>query len=134
MSSLAVDTNVLVRLFIGDDKNQQETAIRLFEANDEIVIPTSVWMETVWILLRAYKIPSETVVAQLRNFIGSVPNLVVQEDEVEAGLSVMENGGDFADGVNEYLGSRLGAEKFATFDKKAVGILNRLGRPALLLK
>lgn len=40
MSSLAVDTNVLVRLFIGDDKNQQETAIRLFEANDEIVIPT----------------------------------------------------------------------------------------------
>ncbi|KPN72652.1 type II toxin-antitoxin system VapC family toxin [Neisseria sp. 83E34] len=134
MSAIAIDTNVLIRLLVGDDLEQQQKAIELFEMNHEIMISTTVLIETVWVLLRVYKTPRKMIVDQLRNFIVSVPNLVVKEDEIEAGLAVMENGGDFADGVNEYIGSQLGAEKFATFDKKAANILNELGRQVILLR
>ena len=51
----------------------------------------------------------------------------------EAGLSLLEAGGDFADGVIAYEGAWLGAETFVSFDKKAVCLLNRQGRRATLL-
>ncbi len=37
---------------------------------------------------------------------------------VEAGLSVLGTGGDFADGVIAYEGRWLGAEELVSFDKK----------------
>jgi transposase len=52
---------------------------------------------------------------------------------VEAGLSVLEAGGDFADGVIAYEGSWLGGETFVSFDKKAVVLLIKQGQSARLL-
>ncbi len=50
----------------------------------------------------------------------------------EAGLAVLEAGGDFADGVIAFEGSRLGADVFVSFDRRAakavasIGIASRL--------
>jgi predicted nucleic-acid-binding protein len=52
---------------------------------------------------------------------------------VEAGLSILELGGDFADGVIAYEGSWLGGETFVSFDKKAVALLATQGQSARLL-
>ena len=52
---------------------------------------------------------------------------------VEAGLEGMEAGGDFADGVIAFEGYWLGAEEFASFDKKAVSLLQSQGKRAHLL-
>jgi predicted nucleic-acid-binding protein len=52
---------------------------------------------------------------------------------VEAGLSVLNAGGDFADGIMAYEGSWLGGETFVSFDKKAVSLLTAHGQPARLL-
>jgi predicted nucleic-acid-binding protein len=52
---------------------------------------------------------------------------------VEAGLSVLEGGGDFADGVIAYEGSWLGAQEFLSFDSKAVSLLQSQGIHARLL-
>jgi len=53
---------------------------------------------------------------------------------VEAGLSVLDAGGDFADGVIAYDGSWLGGESFVSFDQKAVKLLAAQGQPAQLLQ
>ena len=52
---------------------------------------------------------------------------------VEAGLSVLEGGGDFTDGVIAYEGSWLGAQEFLSFDSKAVSVLQSQGVHARLL-
>ena len=46
---------------------------------------------------------------------------------VEAGLAMLDAGGDFADGVIAYEGRWLGAETFVSFDKKAVEMLTSAG-------
>jgi len=52
---------------------------------------------------------------------------------IEAGLSVLDAGGDFADGVIAYEGNWLGAEEFVSFDAKAISVLQSQGRRARLL-
>ena len=60
-------------------------------------------------------------------------NVEVNRPAVEAGLLVLEAGGDFADGVIAYEGNWLGGETFVSFDKKAVAILSSQGQSARLL-
>ncbi|WP_373747367.1 type II toxin-antitoxin system VapC family toxin [Neisseria dentiae] len=134
MSSIAIDTNVLVRLFVNDDEAQQNTAVELLEQAESVIIPTTVLIETVWVLNRSYKIPLADILALLRDFVSSVPKLVVQENEIEAGFAMMERNGDFADGINAFCGAMLGAEQFVTFDKQAARILQETGVKTLLLK
>ncbi len=43
-------------------------------------------------------------------------NVVVNRPAVEAGLSALHSGGDFADGVIAYDGAWLGGEIFVSFD------------------
>lgn len=53
---------------------------------------------------------------------------------VEAGLALLEAGGDFADGVMAYEGTWLGGETFISFDKQAVELLAGQGLATQLLK
>ncbi|GHU26499.1 hypothetical protein AGMMS50256_03860 [Betaproteobacteria bacterium] len=60
--------------------------------------------------------------------------IVCKEDEVNAGMQMLERSGDFADGVNEYSGRMMahGASVFATFDKDAVKLLTERGIAAMI--
>ncbi|MDX8516037.1 hypothetical protein RFM70_29585 [Mesorhizobium sp. VK23E] len=51
----------------------------------------------------------------------SSANVATNRPAAEAGLAVLEAGGDFADGAIAFEGSWLGAETFLSFDKKARG-------------
>ena len=59
--------------------------------------------------------------------------MAVNRPAVEAGLTALEAGGDFADGVIAYEGEWLGADEFVSFDSKAVSLLRSQGVPAHLL-
>jgi predicted nucleic-acid-binding protein len=56
-------------------------------------------------------------------------------DEVAAGLTMMQHGGDFADGVIAYTGHKMahGNAVFISFDKKAVRLLAEQGIASLVL-
>jgi predicted nucleic-acid-binding protein len=58
---------------------------------------------------------------------------VTNQPVVEAGLRMLDAGGDFADGAIACEGEWLGAEEFASFDKEAVSLLRQHGRQARLL-
>ena len=57
-------------------------------------------------------------------------HVVMNRPAVEAGLSALDAGGDFADGVIAYEGNWLGAEEFVSFDSKAVSMLKSQGNRA----
>lgn len=60
-------------------------------------------------------------------------NVVMNRPAVDAGLAILEAGGDFADGVIAYEGLWLGGNTFISFDKQAVELLLAQGQAARLL-
>ena len=118
---ITVDTNVLVRFLTWDDAPQAALAAQAIEAAETVVLPIVVLCETVWVLRRAYKLPPREIAATLRDLIDSKP---VEVDRVaaEAGIALLERGGDFADGVILFEAERAGAPHLVTFDR-ALGAL-----------
>lgn len=74
---VAADTNVLVRFLTWDDTGQAAKAARVIEEANAVFISTVVLCEVVRVLKRAYRY------------------------KAEAGLRLLEAGGDFADGVKQ---------------------------------
>ena len=83
-------------------------------------------------LRQVYGFTAADVAIAIRALL-AVANVEVNRPAVEAGLSVLEAGGDFADGAIAYEGSWLGGETFVSFDKKAVTLLTAAGQSARLL-
>jgi predicted nucleic-acid-binding protein len=76
--------------------------------------------------------PTAKVAHSIRALIDS-GNVVTNLPAVEAGLALLDKGGDFADGVIAYEGHWLGAEEFVSFDKQAVKLFKAQGKRARLL-
>jgi predicted nucleic-acid-binding protein len=88
--------------------------------------------ELVWVLRRVYGFKAGEVADTIRS-LTSADNVETNRPAVEAGLAMLDAGGDFADGVIAYEGRWLGAETLVSFDKKAVETLKALGVSARLL-
>ena len=129
---VAVDTNVLVRAVMRDDLAQADIAAKVLTEAQLIAVAMPCLCEFVWVLLRVYSLQPSDAAAAIRALLAAA-NVEVNRPAVEAGLSLLEAGGDFADGVIAYEGNWLGAETFVSFDKKAVALLGTLGQSARLL-
>jgi len=128
---ITVDTNVLVRAAVQDDESQSPLAATVLQQAELIAISLPVLCEFVWVLERGYKKPVADIASAIRQLMNTV-NVVMNEPAVEAGLQVLNAGGDFADGVIAYEGEFLGADRLVSFDKKAVSVFQSLGRKAEL--
>jgi predicted nucleic-acid-binding protein len=112
---IAIDTNVVVRFLLNDDAQQAQRARRLIEAED-VFLPTSVLLETEWVLRGAYKRPRAILLEMLRAFLG-LPRVIAQDWPVAlSALEWAEQGMDFADAL--HLASCSSCESFATFDRE----------------
>jgi len=130
---IIADTNLLVRFVVKDNEKQFLAAQQLFEKCNEIIIPTHVICELIWVLTRIYEIDLITIY-QIIDIILKSKKTTVKEDEIEAGLYMYREGGEFADGVIAYTGSKMTNNKavFASFDKKAVNLLSDIGVIAIV--
>jgi len=129
---VTVDTNVLVRAVVRDDIAQADAAIQILTDATLIMVALPCLCALVWVLRRVYGFQSGDVAAAIRALLATA-NVEVNRPAAEAGLSVLEAGGDFADGVIAYEGNWLGGETFVSFDKKAVALLTAQGQSAHLL-
>ncbi|MDP1607188.1 MAG: type II toxin-antitoxin system VapC family toxin [Rhodocyclaceae bacterium] len=129
---LVVDTNVLVRAVVCDDPAQARVAARALTDAELIAVALPCLCEFVWVLRKVYAFQSAEVAAAIRALLAAA-NVEVNRPAVEAGLSVLAAGGDFADGVIAYEGNWLGGETFVSFDKKAVALLAAQGQSVRLL-
>ena len=128
---ITADTNVLVRALTDDHIEQSRAARIALGKADMVALTIPTLCELVWVL-RSYRIPSSDIARTLRGLLDGA-NIAVNRPAAEAGLAVLETGGDFADGVIAYEGSWLGADTFVSFDKKAVSLIEAQGRSARLL-
>lgn len=129
---LTADTNVLIRAAVQDDLHQARRAAKVLVEADLIAITVPVLCEFVWVLRRGYKKSASDVSDSIRRLMKSA-NVAMNRPAVEAGLSALDAGGDFADGVIAYEGEWLGADEFVSFDSKAVSLLQSQGSRARLL-
>lgn len=129
--SLIVDTNILLRAMIVDHEIESTKAQALLASN-EVTIPNQALCEMVWVLRRLYKRSQSDLIEAVHTWM-NIKTVTLDRGAVEAGLAFLEAGGDFADGVIEFEGRKLGGETLATFDKRAASIVRASGRECLLL-
>ena len=129
---ITADTNVLIRAAVQDDVHQAQRAAKVLQEADLVAVPVPVLCEFVWVLRRGYKKSVPDISDAIHRLMNGA-NVVMNRPAVEAGLSVLNAGGDFADGIIAYEGDWLGAEEFVSFDSKAISILQSQGTRARLL-
>jgi predicted nucleic-acid-binding protein len=129
---LAVDTNVLVRGAVRDDAAQAVATDKLLRQASLIAVSLPCLCEFTWVVPRVYGVDPVAVTAAIRAML-ETGKMVMNRPAVEAGLAMLEAGGDFADGVMAHAGFWLGGEIFVSFDRKAVALFARQGISAELL-
>lgn len=129
---ITVDTNILVRAVVCDDKKQAKAAVKLLKDAEVIAVSLPCLCEFVWVLRRVYNFGQQDISAVL-DVLLDAGNVAVNRPAVDAGLAVLNAGGDFADGLIAYEGSWLGGDTFVSFDKKAVSLIAKQGQQARLL-
>ena len=127
----SVDTNVLVRAVVRDDPAQGDIAAKLLAEAEIIAVALPCLCEFVWVLRRVYGFGTEDIATAIDALIATA-NVEVNRPAVEAGLTVLKAGGDFADGIIAFEGAWLGGETFVSFDRKAVALLSAQGIAARL--
>ena len=129
---ITADTNILVRAVTGDDARQSKLAQVELQAADVVALTLPTLCELVWVLSQGYRIGAPDIAETIRRLMNGA-NVSTNRPAVEAGLSMLEAGGDFADGVIAYEGRWLGADVFLSFDKKAAKLLRARGETVRLL-
>ena len=118
---------------IAGDRAQQSKAVQLaLKKADAVALAIPALCELVWVLSQGYNIPPRDIAEAIRRLMNGA-NVVVNRPAAEAGLALLDAGGDFADGVIAYEGNWLGADAFVSFDKKAVKLMKAKGASARLL-
>jgi len=129
---ITADTNVLLRLILADDEAQGLAAVEAMESASLVAVSVHSLCELAWVLDRLYKKARPEIAAAIRGVI-EAENVVVNRPAADAGLAVLDAGGDFADGVIAFDGQWLGGETFVSFDKRAVKLLEGQGIAAQLM-
>jgi predicted nucleic-acid-binding protein len=130
--NVVVDTNVLIRAAVRDNRDQARIADAVLKNASVIAVTTPCLCEFAWVLRSVYDFERSDVALAMRA-LASAANVVMDRPTLEAGLAVLEAGGDFADGAIAHEGEWLGGTEFVSFDRKAVALLTAQGRAARLL-
>ena len=116
-----VDTNVLIRAFLADDKDQatkaQNLIVKASEKN-ELFISSYALLEFVWVL-KTKKFTREEVYEAVITLVDSTGVIIGQRDVIlEAAEKYIKGKADFGDYMILCEGEKSGAHQMATFDQK----------------
>lgn len=109
----AVDTNVLVRIFVPDDAGQGVAAQQAMAAGS-IFVPKTVVIELEWVLRSGYGQPRATIVAAIEMILVTANVEVEDAAVVERALDWFRRGMDLADAI--HLASSGHVDAFVSFD------------------
>ena len=129
----ALDTNVIVRFLINDDRTQGRKARVLFEnaerGGERYLIATPVLLETIWVLSAVYDLSRADVLHALELLI-QIP--IFEFERYETVLEMIRLGATTRAGLPDLLiglsGKAAGCESTLTFDKRLgpTGLFERL--------
>lgn len=121
---LGIDTNVLVRFLVRDDRTQFEKARRLIRremgTREEVFVSLLVLMECEWVLRSRYGLQKAEIMEAISQLLDAADVQFEDEPAVEETLFVWKRGiADFADCLIGAHNRRLGCRATATFDARA---------------
>ena len=121
---IGLDTNILVRALVGDDKRQTKAA-RAFLAErctpeEPGFINLVVLCELIWTLKRTFQFERAQIVEVIRALLNNAALAVEAEEQVSAALSQFgQRSLDFPDLLIAQINKAVGCSATATFDRKA---------------
>ena len=121
---IALDTNLLARLLLRDDKKQHARAVQLLASKQDFTAPVTAMLELVWVL-EVNGCSTDDVVRGLNLLLG-LPNFKPQQaDALRQALLGFAQGLDFSDAL--HLALSHGSQELATFDKAFARKAGKLG-------
>jgi predicted nucleic-acid-binding protein len=121
---IGLDTNVIVRYLVQDDRMQSARATRLIEneltPENPGFVSIVAMVETVWVLERAFGRSEREIAIAVESMLQADVLSIENEDEVFAAMTAVTDGeGTFADALIGALGKRAGCSHTVTFDRRA---------------
>lgn len=121
---IGIDTNLLLRLIVGDEPKQAVTAREYLRgrcsADEPGYVCHIVLVELVWTLARAYGYPREKIAAAIEQILETAQLDVESSNDVAAAVKDYRSGtADFADCLLVRVNSAAGCSRTVTFDRKA---------------
>ncbi len=121
---LGIDTNILVRFLVQDDKAQFDKARKLIKrevsAGRRVFVSQLVLLETEWVLRSRYDINKNEMIATLSGLLDATDLQFEDEAAIEEALFIWkDNAAEFADCLIGTKNRKLGCSMTATFDAKA---------------
>ena len=117
---IAIDTNVLVRILVDDEKQKRQNvaARRLAERAKKVFIPQLVQVEAVWVFKSAHRLTRQHIIFLLDHLLENSAFVLQYEADFTKALQLYkEDNVEFADCV--VLVTSVAAQlKLATFDRK----------------
>lgn len=123
--SIAIDTNVLVRLLVRDDEAQYAAAQRLVgaaaTADEPVLIVLGALLEAEWVLRSRYRLDKASIAGAFNALLESADVEFEHPPTVEEALYVWAHhpAADFADCLLTARAAHLGRSRFLTFDAGA---------------
>jgi len=116
----AIDTNVLVRLLVKDNKSQSQKALIYVKKHPGVFISLLVLCETTWVLSSCYNIKKTELCVAIENILSVDEFEVEDSDIVWRSLSEYKKLNiDFSDCLIGVIAKYNNTDIVATFDKKA---------------
>ena len=117
---IGLDTNILLRFFLGDDENQSRKVFDLFARLPEIgpgYVNCISLMEFTWFLRSRVKLTREQIMDGISDLLDAEDLILEDENIVEETLAVMaESAAEFADVFISLRNRRAGCVSTKTFD------------------
>lgn len=123
---IGLDTNVLVRYVVQDDKKQAAQATALIESfndDEQGFISLVALVEFHWIVRRTYKANRREAEALIRDWLIAREIVVEHADAIQRAIDRTNDQFEFPDALIGELGLRAGCEYTATFDSAAAKLV-----------
>lgn len=118
-----LDTNVLVRYIMQDDRRQSPVATRCVESlsgQSPGFVPLVAMVELCWVLESAYALEREQLVVAIEGLLRAKELVIEHAAEVWRAVRAFESAGaDFADALISASSRAAGAARTVTFDRLA---------------
>lgn len=124
---IGIDTNVLVRYLVQDDRVQSLQASKLIEEVISVDKPGFITLitlvEVVWVLKSCYGINKTELCSMIKMVLETKQLLIEQTESCYRALRVFESSnGDFSDALIVTVSKYSGCSETVTFDKKAQSV------------
>ena len=120
---VGLDTNVVLRLLLGDDPSQQLAAVSFVgaacSAEDPGWISAIVTTEIVWVLDRAYNLSRDNIADAVDRLLAVTEFQLEDHEEVRHAIAAFRRGADFTDALLDERNRAAGCQTTVTFDRDA---------------